>query len=146
MAQLASLATLVGAGASIYSNIRQGQQQESTRKAQAEQLQVQQAERERQLRLAAEADARERQQKLARTVAAARARLAAGGVRSDEGSGAALVAGLQADAAADQSEGAALLESRLAAGRRSLLTPDTSLTSYLRAGQGFGTALRSLID
>lgn len=146
MAQLASLATLVGTGATIYSQVRQGQQQQANAKAQAEMLRRQEAERQRQLQVTRDAEARARQDVLARTVASARARLGASGVRPDEGSGAALTAGLRQDAAADQAENDALFASRLAAGRRSLLNADGSLTAFLRAGQTFGTALRSLLE
>ncbi|MCX7685311.1 MAG: hypothetical protein N2Z67_08595 [Acetobacteraceae bacterium] len=142
MAQLASLATLIGAGASIYGNIRQGQ----AMRAQAAAARAAAEERNRQLAIQNEAEARARRETLARTIAATRARLAAGGVRADEGSGAALIAGLAADAAAAQNESDALFRSRLAAGRRSLLQPDLSFVPFVRAGQTFGAALRSLLD
>jgi hypothetical protein len=35
---------------------------------------------------------------------------------------------------------------KLTTGRTSLLRPDGSLTSYARAGNSFGTALRSLLE
>jgi hypothetical protein len=142
MAQLASLATLIGAGASIYGNIRQGQQM----RAQASAARAAAEERNRQLALQQEAEARARRETLARTIAALRARLSASGVRADEGSGAALQAGLRADAAAAQNESDAIFRSRLAAGRRSLLQPDGSFNAYLRAGQSFGAMVRNLLD
>lgn len=145
MAQLASLATLIGAGASIYGNVRAAQDQAKARKAQNAAIAAQNAERAKQLRIEAEADARSRQEALARTIAAARARLAAGGISPNEGSAAALAAGLQSDAAATASEQDALLQSRLAQGRRSLLNSDGTLTAFLRSGQTFGTAVRSLL-
>lgn len=145
MAQLASLATLIGTGASIYGNVRAAQDQAKARKAQNAAIAAQNAERAKQLRIEAEASARTRQEALARTLAAARARLAAGGVRPDEGSAAALAAGLRRDAASDLTEQDALLHSRLAQGRRSLLNTDGTLTAFLRSGQSFGTALRNLI-
>lgn len=145
MAQLASLATLIGAGASIYGNVRAAQDQAKARKAQNAAIAAQNAERAKQLRIEAEANARERQAALARTVAAARARLAAGGVNPDQGSAAALTAGLRRDADASAQDEAALLQSRLAQGRRSLLNTDGTLTALLRSGQTFGTALRSLL-
>ncbi|MBR0677057.1 hypothetical protein GXW77_12800, partial [Roseomonas alkaliterrae] len=63
-----------------------------------------------------------------------------------EGSAAALAAGLRQDAAQDAREDAAITGARLAAGRRSLLAPDGSLNSFLRAGQSLGGAVRSLLD
>jgi hypothetical protein len=142
MAQLASIATLIGAGASVYGNIRHGRQMQ----AEAAAARAAAAERNRQLALQQQAEARARRETLARTIASVRARLSASGLRADEGSGAALQAGLAADAAAAQTESDALFRSRLAAGRRSLLQPDGSFTAYVRAGQGFGAALRNLLD
>ena len=83
---------------------------------------------------------------MAGTLAASRARLAAGGVQPDEGSAAALTAGLRGDAAAAQSDQAAVFNARLAAGRRSLLNDDGSLTPWLRAGATFSGALHNLLD
>ena len=145
MAQLASLATLIGAGASIYGGVRAAQEQKKIRQAQNETIRVQEAERARQLRIQSEADTRGRKEALARTISAVRARLASGGVRPDEGSAGALAAGLRLDSAADQADENALYDSRLAAGRRSLLNPDGTLTAFLRSGQTFGTALRNLL-
>ena len=145
MAQLASLATLIGAGASIYGNVRAAQDQGRARKAQNDAIRAQEAERTRQLRIQGEADTRGRQEALARTIASVRARLASGGVRPDEGSAGALAAGLRRDAEADQADQNALLDSRLSVGRRSLLNRDGTLTAFLRSGQTFGTALRNLL-
>jgi len=145
MAQLASLATIIGAGASIYGSVRAAQDQDRMRKAQNAAIAAQNAERARQLRIQRDAEARARQEALARTVAAVRARLAAGGVRPDEGSAAALTAGLRRDAETDISEQAALFESRIAQGRRSLLNPDGTLTAFLRSGPSFATIARNLL-
>jgi hypothetical protein len=142
MAQLASIATLIGAGASVYGNIRQGQQMQ----AQASAARAAAEERNRQLAIQQQAEARARRDTLARTIASVRARLSASGVRADDGSGAALQAGLAADAAAAQNESDAMFRSRLAAGRRSLLQPDGSFNAYLRAGHSFGAVLRNLLD
>ena len=142
MAQIASLATLIGAGASVYGNIRQGQQMQ----AQASEARAAAAERNRQLAIQNDAEARARRDTLARTIASARARMSAAGVRADEGSGAALQAGLTADAAAAQNDSDAMFRSRLAAGRRSLLQPDGSFNAYVRAGQSFGAVLRNQLD
>jgi hypothetical protein len=146
MAQLASLATLVGTGLGIYGQIRQAQQIRAAARAQGENIRQQQAaERQKADAELAERE-RERQASLARTIAALRARLAAGGVAPDEGSAAALVAGLRRDAAQDAAEDVAVTEARLAARRRSLLVPDSSIQAFLRAGQSLGGAVRSLLD
>lgn len=146
MAQLASLATLIGAGVSTYANIRQGQQIEKYQKERAREIAAQEAARRQELQIEQQARARERAERLRRTIAAARTRLAAGGVRPDEGSAAALTRGLTRDSQAAQAEDDALHALRMSTGRSSLLRPDGSLTAYLRAGQSFGTALRSLLD
>ncbi|CAH0283492.1 hypothetical protein [Roseomonas sp. CECT 9278] len=146
MAQLASLASLAGTGLAVFGQVRQGQQQQATARAQEENLRAQQAAQQDQVAVQSAVQDRERQDRLARTIASARARLAAGGVAPDEGSAAALTTGLRRDAAQDAAEEAAVTGARLAAGRRSLLTPDGSLSSFLRAGQTLGGAVRSLLD
>lgn len=146
MAQLASLASIVGAGASIYGNVRAAQEQSRIRKAQNTAIAQQNAARAQELQIQRDADARDRQLALARTLAAARARLAAGGVQPNEGSAAALSAGLRTEAAADQSAQDSLLQTRLAQGRRSLLNPDGTLTAFLRSGRNIGTVARNLLD
>ncbi len=145
MAQLASLASLAGAGVSVYGQVRQAQQQRATSRVQEENLRQQQAAQQDQANVQSAAQQRQRQDNLARTIASARARLAAGGVAPDEGSAAALTEGLQRDAAQDLAEDAAVTSARLAAGRRSLLAPDGSLNTFLRAGQTFGGAVRNLL-
>lgn len=146
MAQLASLASLVGTGLAAYGQVRQGQQQRSAARAQGENVRQQQAAQQQQADAQLAARDRERQATLARTIASARARLAAGGVAPDEGSAAALAAGLTSDAAQGAAEDAAITSARLAAGRRSLLTPDGSVNAFLRAGQTLGGAVRNLLD
>ncbi|MBW8271336.1 hypothetical protein [Caldovatus aquaticus] len=146
MAQLASLATLIGAGVSTYAHIRQGQQLEKYQKERTRATAAEEAVRREALEIERQARARERAEQLRRTIAATRARLAASGVSPDEGSAAALTRGLARDAAAAQAEDDARYALRLSAGRASLLRPDGSLAAYLRAGQSFGTALRSLLD
>ncbi|WP_137125554.1 hypothetical protein [Roseomonas sp. HF4] len=146
MAQLASIASLVGTGLGVYGQVRTAQQQRASSRVQEENLRQQQAAQQAQADAQSAARARERQQGLARTIAAARARLGAGGVAPDEGSAAALAAGLTRDAAQDAAEEAAVTSARLAAGRRSLLTPDGSLNSFLRAGQSLGGVVRNLLD
>ncbi|MCO6419105.1 hypothetical protein JYK14_23515 [Siccirubricoccus sp. KC 17139] len=146
MAALASLATVLGAGASIYGTVRQAQSQQATAKAQAQLTQQQQAARQQELAAQQAEQARERQQALARTLAATRARLAASGLQPDEGSAAAVTGGLRQDAAAAQAADDAAYQARLAQGRASLLQPDGTLTALLRSGRTFGFAARSLLD
>lgn len=146
MAQLASLASLAGTGLAVYGQVRQGQQQKATARAQEDNLRAQQAAQQDLAAAQSAAQERERQDRLARTIASARARLAAGGVAADDGSAAALTAGLRQDAAQDAAEEAAVSSARFAAGRRSLLAADGSLNAFLRAGQTLGGAVRSLLD
>lgn len=145
MAQLAPIAAAIGAGASIYSSVQQGQAQSANAKAQANAARDQEAARVEQAALQQSAESQARDARLAGTLASTRARLAAGGVSPDEGSASALTAGLQADATAAQASSDQLLAARLSVGRRSLLNSDGSLTSYLRAGSTFGTSLRNLL-
>lgn len=146
MAALTSIASLVGAGASLYAQQQQIQRGNQAQRAQVDIAQAQEAQRQQQLALAQAAERRARQEQVARTVASARARLASGGVSPDDGSGAALTAGLRADAAASQADSDALFRARLASGRASLLNQDGSLVPLLRAVPTFGNALRNLLD
>ena len=56
-----------------------------------------------------------------------------------------MAAGLQKDSAQDIAEDDAVRNARLAAGRRSLLNNDGSLTTWLRAGSSFAGAAKSLL-
>jgi hypothetical protein len=145
MAQLSSIASLVATGVSTYATISQTQKQDSYRKEQRAAAARQAEAQDRQAQIALAEKARERSAALRRTIAAARARLAASGVKPDEGSSAALTAGLRQDAAAQAADDATYA-ARLSAGRRSLLYPDASLTAYARAGQSIASSLRSLLD
>jgi hypothetical protein len=146
MAQIAPIATVLGAGASLYATQRQAQTQSSRAREQAEQAEAQNTARLQQLAAQQAADRRTADARLAGTVAATRARLAAGGVQPDDGSAAALTTGLRRDAAAAQSDQLAVFSARLASGRRSLLNDDGSLTPWLRAGATASSALRNLLD
>jgi hypothetical protein len=146
MAALASLATVVGAGASIYGNVRQAQQQTALNRAQVQIAQSQEAARQQALLAQQAADAQARQQTLAKTIATVRARLAASGLSPDDGSSGAVTAGLAQEAAAAQNADDATLRARLAQGRVSLLNPDGSFTAMLQSGRTFGFAARSLLD
>lgn len=146
MAALASLATLVGAGASIYGTARQVQQQNALNKAQVQIAQQQEAARQQALQAQQAADAQARALALSKTIATTRARLAASGVAPDSGSSGALTAGLTQEAAAAQAADDATLRARLAQGRISLLNPDGTFTALLQSGRTFGFATRSLLD
>jgi hypothetical protein len=146
MAQIAPIATVLGAGASIYGMQRQAQVQAAHARQQVAQATAQNDLRSQQLAAQQAAEQRQRDARLAGTLAATRARLAAGGVQPDEGSATALAAGLRRDVAAAQSDQLALFSARLAAGRRSLLNDDGSLTPWLRSGATAAGALRSLLD
>lgn len=176
MAQIASLASVVGAGASIFGQVQQKQDAEKRQKEQQRQQAAQQAAqlaerqaqvevrnaatvedeaaRAEQLRLADAASRVQRDATLRRTIAQARARLAAGGVDPSGGSAQALVQGLQQDAAASDAQDSALLNARLAANRRSLLqpasasfTPTSSVTppNFLTLGNSVGALARNLL-
>ncbi len=146
MAALASLATLVGAGATIYGNARQAQQQNALNKAQVQIAQQQEGARQQALLAQQQQDAQQRQLTLAKTIATTRARLASSGVSPDAGSSGALTAGLTQEAAAAQTADDATLRARLAQGRISLLNPDGTFTALLQSGRTFGFASRSLLD
>jgi len=146
MAALASIATLATAGLGIYGQARQASGQAAMQRAQAEQAQSAERLRQEQLIAQQNAEQRARAAQLARTIANTRARLAASGVSGGDGSAAALTAGLQADAAAARADDDRIFRARLASGRASLLNPDASFTGFVRAGQAFGGALRSLLD
>ncbi len=146
MAALASIATLVGAGASIYAQNRNQQAQNATQLAQAQANQGVEGQRQAQLIAQQQAEQRARQLQLARTVATTRARLAASGVSPDDGSGAAITTGLAGDAAAAAQDSEAAFRARLASGRASLLNQDTSFTGFTRASTSIGGALRNLLD
>ena len=146
MAALASIATLVGTGASIYGNVRQAQQQTALNKAQVQIAQQQETARQQALTAQQSADAQARQLTLAKTIATTRARLAGSGLTADGGSATALTAGLTQEAAAEQGADAATLAARLAQGRVSLLNPNGTFTAMLQSGRTFGFAAKSLLD
>ncbi|MBP0491678.1 hypothetical protein [Roseomonas indoligenes] len=146
MAQLAPVVTLAATGASIYSQMETAKRQKKNAQAQQQNAQVQQAAQEQVLAAQAAQDTAERQRALDRTIASSRARLAAGGVNPDEGSGAAMAAGLRGAAAAAQGTNDAVYAARLSANRKSLLDGDSSLNNWVRAGQGLGRAVKSLLD
>lgn len=146
MGALASIATVVGAGATIYGSVRQGQAQQANNRAQAQVTASQEAARQELLLVQQREQALQRQQTLARTVASARARSAASGISPADGSAAALTGGLARDAAAAQGADDATLRARLAQGRSSLLNPDGTLTTLLQAGRTFGSVARNLLD
>jgi len=139
MAQIASIASLALAGASA---IDQAQKRKSDSRAR----ESQQAAQQQYLASQQAAQQRARQEVLARSIAATRARFAAGGLSPDEGSAAALTVGMRADAAQNEAESADLLRMRLAAGRPSLLNSNGDFQGFVRATQSFGTIARNLLD
>ena len=139
MAQIASIASLALAGASA---LDQAQKQKSDARAR----EAQQAAQQQFLAGQQAAQQRARQAVLARSIAATRARFAAGGLSPDEGSAAALTAGMRADAAQSETESADLLRMRLAAGRPSLLNANGDFQGFVRATQSFGAIARNLLD
>jgi hypothetical protein len=139
MAQIASIAMLAIAGASALNEAKE-------RKAAAQARNAQQSAQQQYLAVQQTAQQRARQDVLARSIAATRARLAAGGISPDEGSAAALVAGMRADAAQNDAESADLLRLRLAAGRPSLLNANGDFNGFVRATQSFGAIARNLLD
>ncbi|MGI9129517.1 MAG: hypothetical protein ACR2IG_15020 [Roseomonas sp.] len=139
MAQIASIATLALAGTSAFNHAKD-------RKIEARARAAQQSAQQQYLASQQAAQQRARQDVLARSIATTRARLAAGGLSSDEGSASALVAGMRADAAQNDAESADLLRLRLAAGRPSLLNANGNFQGFVRATQSFGAIARNLLD
>ncbi|MFM7420340.1 MAG: hypothetical protein ACKO54_11680 [Alphaproteobacteria bacterium] len=135
MAQIATVASLALAGASLQDQAKKRKVEARARDAQQQYIASQQA-----------AQQRVRQDVLARSIAATRARFGASGVSADEGSASALVAGMRADAAQADSESADLLRQRLAAGRASLLNSSGDFQGFVRATQSFGAIARNLLD
>lgn len=146
MAQLVPIASIVTGVAGL---VGAHQQYQAQRRAIAAQAQAAEA-REAQLRAATEETQRRRREMLARTIASTRARLAASGVGANEGSGAALLAGLEEEAKEQDAFEERELALRLSAGRRSLLEPTGNLTPFIRAGSQLATGLsqgfRSLLN
>ncbi len=135
MAQIATIASLALAGASMQNQAKNRKVEARAREAQQQYITSQQA-----------AQQRARQDVLARSIAAARARFAASGVSPDEGSASAMVAGMRTDAAQHEAESADLLRQRLAAGRASLLNANGDFLGFVRATQSFGAIARNLLD
>lgn len=135
MAQIATIASLALAGASMQNQAKNRKVEARAREAQQQYIASQQA-----------AQQRARQDVLARSIAATRARFGASGVSPDEGSASALVAGMRADAAQADSESVDLLRQRLAAGRASLLNSNGDFQGFVRATQSFGAIARNLLD
>lgn len=146
MAALASIATLVGAGATLYGNVRQAQTAQAMNRAQVQIAQQQEQARQDLLKQQQQEAALARSQALTRTIASARARMAAGGLVADEGSAGAVTVGLRQDAAAMQGADDATFRARLAQGRSSLLNPDGTLNALLQSGRSFGYVARNLLD
>ena len=145
MAALASLATVVGAGASIYGGLRQAQLQHATNQAQIQVAAQENTARQQVLQAQASQEALARQQQLDQAIATGRAQLAAAGVSPDSGSAADVAGGLTERSAAAQAASDATLRTRLAQGPISLLAPDNTATALLQSGPSFGFASRNLL-
>ncbi|WP_439579035.1 hypothetical protein [Elioraea sp.] len=143
MAQLVPVASLLTGVVGLVGAQKQAQ-------AQRRQQEDLQANREAQLRLANEESTRQRRAVLARTIASTRARLAAGGVPADEGSGAALLSSLEDEGQMREAADDRQFALRIAAGRRSLLDEQLNLTPFIRVGSqlatGFSSSFRSLLN
>jgi hypothetical protein len=146
MAQIATIASLALAGVSAYGQVQQQRQRKAEVRVQQEAAQQQQVAQQQVMATQTAAQQRARQEVMARTIAATRARMAAGGVSPDKGSASALTAGRAADAAQDQAESTELLRTRLAAGRPSLLSSNGDFQGFVRATQSFGAIARNLLD
>ena len=146
MAALASIATVVGAGATVYGHVRQAQLANAQNRAQVQIDQRQEAARQQALLAQQQAERQSCAQALGRTIAATRARLAASGQTADAGSAGAVTAGLKSDAAAAQGAEDVVYQARLGQGRASLLAPDGTLNALLRSGRTLGGIARSLLD
>jgi hypothetical protein len=146
MGALASVATLVGTGATLYGNVRQAQVANAANRVQVQVAQQQEAARQQTLQAQAQEAAVARSQALARTLASARARMAAGGRAASEGSAGAVTAGMRQDAAAAQAADQATYAARLSQGRSSLLNPDGTLAAVLGSGRTIGAIARNLLD
>jgi hypothetical protein len=146
MAALSSIGTLLGSGATIYTQQRARQAQQNTQLAQAQANQALEVQRQNQLIAQQQAEARNRQLQLSRSIATTRARLASSGVSPDDGSAAAITTGLAGDAAAAANASDAAFRAQLASGRASLLNPEGNLTGFVRAGRSFGSALNNLLQ
>jgi len=168
MAQLATVASIAATAANAAHGLMQAQasRRPAGDPAAAAALEAARDAREAE---AASARARQRQSILEKTVASARARLAASGASPDSGSGQALLDGLRQDAAEEQTtddrqralrraeadagdsldEANKALNARFSAGRRSLIDASGALTGFTRAVRGsssLGSGLRSLLD
>ncbi len=143
MAQLVPVASLL---TGVVGLVGAQQQAQAQRRQQA----AIQENREAQLKVANQEAARQRREMLARTIASTRARLAAGGVSAGEGSGAALLSGLEEEAEARDAASDRQFALRVAAGRRSLLDDQLNLGQFLRVGSqlatGFSSSFRSLLN
>jgi len=146
MAQLAPIVTLAATGASIYAQSAEAKRQKKNAQIQQQNAQLQQEAQQQVLAVQATQDTAQRQRALERSVASARARLAAGGINPGEGSAAALANGLRSAAREAQDADDATYAARLSAGRKSLLDQDSSLRNWVQAGQGVGRVVKSLLD
>ena len=145
MGGIASMASVLGAGASVYGNLRAAQLQQANNQAQLQVTQQQNQLRQRAILSQAQQDALIRQQQLAQTVDAARAQLGGAGIVAQDGSAAAVEGGAVQRARAAQEAADAAARAQLAQGQFSLLQPDSTATTLLQNAPAFGFASRSLL-
>jgi hypothetical protein len=145
MGGIASMASVLGAGASVYGNLRAAQLQQANNQAQLQVTQQQNQLRQRAILSQAQQDALARQQQLAQTVDAARAQLGGAGIVAQDGSAAAVEGGAVQRARAAQEAADAATRAQLAQGQISLLQPDSTATTLLQNAPAFGFASRSLL-
>ena len=145
MAQLAPIVTLAATGASLYAQSQQAARTKKNAQAQQQNTQLQQETQQQILAAQAQQDNAERQRTLDKSLASARARLAAGGTNPNEGSAAALASGLRSAAEEEKASSDAVYAARLAAGRKSLLDQDSSLNNWVQAGRSLGRTVTSLL-
>ena len=145
MGALASIASVVGAGASIYGNVRQAQQAQATNQAQVQVTAAQNAARQQELLAQSAQEQEQRRLALSQGIATERARLAAEGISPDGGSAGAVAGGMVQQSATAQAGSDAVLRTKLAQGQYSLLAPDNTATTLLQNGPALGYLSRSLL-
>jgi hypothetical protein len=146
MGGIASMASVLGAGASVYGNLRAAQLQQANNQAQLQVTQQQNQLRQRTILAQAQQDALARQQQLAQSLSGDRAQFGANGIVAQDGSAAAVEGGMVQRERAAQAAADAVTRAQLAQGQISLLQPDNTVTTLLQNGPAFGFTSRSLLS
>jgi len=145
MGGIASMATVLGAGASVYGNLRAAQLQQANNQAQLQVTQQQNRQRQQAILSQAQQEALARQQQLAQMLSGTRAQLGSSGIIAQDGSAAAVEGGIVQRGRATQEAADAATRAQLAQGQISLLQPDTTATTLMQNAPAFGFASRSLL-